>query len=74
MVSIFQVFHPKFYMHFSYLLRIWSSGELFCEDPNEALLNEVSLLCKGKEIPLQALTDPEGSRRLRLPDFKTIGT
>jgi hypothetical protein len=24
---------------------------------------------KGKEIPLQAWTDPEGSRRLRLPDF-----
>jgi hypothetical protein len=29
---------------------------------------------KDKAIPLQALTDPEGSRRLRLPDFKTIGT
>jgi hypothetical protein len=29
---------------------------------------------KGKAIPLQALTDPEGSRRLRLPDFKTTGT
>jgi hypothetical protein len=28
---------------------------------------------KGKSIPLQALTGPEGSRRLRLPDFKTIG-
>jgi len=25
-------------------------------------------------IPLQAWTDPEGPRRLRLPDFKTIGT
>ena len=29
---------------------------------------------KGKAIPLQAWTDAEGSRRLRLPDFKTIGT
>jgi hypothetical protein len=29
---------------------------------------------KGKAIPLQALTGPEGSRKLRLPDFKTIGT
>jgi hypothetical protein len=29
---------------------------------------------KGKAIPLQALTGPEGSRRLRLPDFKAIGT
>jgi len=29
---------------------------------------------KGKAIPLQAWSGPEGSRRLRLPDFKTIGT
>jgi hypothetical protein len=31
-------------------------------------------LSKGKAIPLHALTGLEGSRRLRLPDFKTIGT
>jgi len=29
---------------------------------------------KGKAIPLQAWRCPEGSRRLRSPDFKTIGT
>jgi len=29
---------------------------------------------KGKTKPLQAWTGPEGSRRLRLPDFKTLGT
>jgi len=29
---------------------------------------------KGKAIPLQAWTGPQGSRRFRLPDFKTIGT
>jgi len=29
---------------------------------------------KSKAIPLQAWTGPEGSRRLRLPDFKTMGT
>jgi len=29
---------------------------------------------KGTAIPLQAWTDPEGSRRLRLPDFKTVST
>jgi hypothetical protein len=29
---------------------------------------------KGKAIPLQAWTGPQGSRRLTLPDFKTIGT
>jgi len=29
---------------------------------------------KGRAIPVQAWEFPEGSRRLRLPDFKTIGT
>jgi hypothetical protein len=29
---------------------------------------------KGKAIPLQAWTGPEGFRRVRLPDFKTFGT
>jgi len=28
----------------------------------------------GKAIPLQAWTGPEISSRLRIPDFKTIGT
>jgi len=27
--------------------------------------------CKGKAVPLQASTGPEGSRKLRLPDCKT---
>jgi len=34
----------------------------------------IFLKAKGKAIPLQAWTGPEGSRRLRLPGFKTIGT
>jgi len=29
---------------------------------------------RGKANPLQAWTGPEASRRLRLPDFRTIGT
>jgi hypothetical protein len=29
---------------------------------------------KGKAIPLQAWTGSEGSRRMGLPDLKTIGT
>jgi hypothetical protein len=29
---------------------------------------------KGKAIQLQTWTGPEGSRRVRLSDFKTIGT
>jgi len=42
---------------------------------NQALL-PVSVICKskGKAIPLQAWAGPEGSGRLRLQDFKTIGT
>ena len=40
----------------------------------EYLLSSALLPHKGKAIPLQAWTGREGSRRLRLPDFKTIGT
>jgi len=36
--------------------------------------NKTTNTGKGKAIPLQAWTGPEGSRRLRLPDFKTFGT
>jgi len=32
------------------------------------------MLHKGKAIPLQAWTSPEGSRRLRLPDFMAMDT
>ena len=32
------------------------------------------LKVKGKAIPLQAWRGPEGSGRLRIPDFKTVGT
>ena len=42
-----------------------------------AILSLVStefLIDMSKAIPLQAWTGPEGSRRLRLPDFKTIST
>jgi hypothetical protein len=34
----------------------------------------VVAVVKGKAIPLQAWTGPEGSRSLGLPDFVTIGT
>jgi len=30
-----------------------------------------ALECKGKAVPLQAWTGPEGSRKLRFPDFVT---
>jgi len=32
------------------------------------------LLKEGKATDVQARTGPEGSRRLRLPDLKTVGT
>jgi hypothetical protein len=37
-------------------------------------LNDLARDYKSKAIPVQAWTGPEVSRRLRLPDFKTIGT
>jgi hypothetical protein len=37
-------------------------------------LCHIFVFIKGKAIPLQALTGPEGSRKLLLQDFKTIGT
>ena len=46
-------------------------------DPSNAELNPICHLLallgkgKGKAVPLQAWTGPEGSRKLRLPDFVT---
>jgi len=46
--------------------------------PNFNLLlnshRQFSHVSKGKAVPLQNWTGPEGSRMLRLPDFKTVGT
>jgi len=39
-----------------------------------ALFGGENVIEHKKAIPLQAWTGPEGSRRFRLPDFKTIGT
>jgi len=49
----------------------------YCSYWTSRCLEDVKLLLesgKGKATPLQAWTGPEGSRRLRLRDFKTIGT
>jgi hypothetical protein len=42
--------------------------------PIQNILYLLQVTAKGKGIPLQAWTGPEDSKRLRLPDFKTIGT
>jgi hypothetical protein len=48
---------------------------IYVKDTNMASMgNFEAKEAKRKAIPLQAWTGPEGSRRLRLPDFKTIGT
>jgi len=43
----------------------------WCGSPTRIAIN---IHIKGKVIPLQARTDPEGSSRLRFPDFRTVGT
>jgi hypothetical protein len=50
------------------LAYVFEMNRVLCEVGTDTLYE------KGKEIPLQAWTDPEGSRRLRLPDFKKIST
>jgi hypothetical protein len=38
---------------------------------NCQLLKKSSRKGKGKAVPLQAWSDPEGSRKFRFPDFMT---
>ena len=33
--------------------------------------NDINTCIKGKSVPLQAWSGPEGSRKLRFPDFMT---
>jgi hypothetical protein len=47
---------------------------LLCMKRDNITFLPFAFLVKGKAIPLQAWTGPEGSRGLRLPDFKTVGT
>jgi len=39
--------------------------------PQKIDLHYVLTYCKRKAVPLQGWSDPEGSRKLRLPDFMT---
>jgi len=45
-----------------------TTGFLYAQDPFKGVFTG-----KAKVIPLQTWIGPEGFRRLRLPDFKTIG-
>ena len=68
-VSFRQVFCPKtlyapLFPHTCYMPR----------PSHSAWFDHWDNICNVKAIPLQAWTGPEGSRRLRHPDFNTIGT
>jgi uncharacterized protein YggE len=52
----------------------WASNTPCLRWKNNSVTLTVKGKGKGKAVPLQALTDLEGSRRLRLPDFMTVGT
>jgi len=45
---------------------------LSINQPSEQSIHQVRFcICKSKSAPLQALSGPEGSRKLRFPDFVT---
>ena len=50
---------------------LWKKGYYF---EKWCTLHLWQIFVKGKAIPVQAWTNPDHSRRLRLPDFMTIGT
>jgi hypothetical protein len=51
-----------------------NAGNFFTPEKISASQEYDQIKVKGTAIPLQAWTGPEGTRRVRLPDFKTIGT
>jgi hypothetical protein len=54
-------------------LAVSKRNSVFSSSCRKVANGKDSLLCKVKAFPLQALTGPEGSWSLRLPDFQTIG-
>ena len=63
---------------FLFLLSLYLALWMFCQHINNTglyllllRLLLLLLLLKGKAVPLQAWSDPQSSRKLRLPDFMT---
>jgi hypothetical protein len=52
----------------------WGKQKYWEFRENAILIQEINLVVEGKAIPSQALAGPEGSKRLRVRDFKTICT
>ena len=48
--------------------------QLYTEIKHAYSIHDYQKDSKNKAIPAQALTGPEGSGKLKLQDFKTIGT
>ena len=62
----------------NWILRPYLDSEHWIEEESTILVTDTfcvltSVICKRKTFPLQAWTGPEGSRDLRLPDFKVVG-
>jgi hypothetical protein len=47
------------------------SCRITCGHETEHIINSFACKGKGKSVPLQAWTGPEGSSKLRFPDFMT---
>ena len=75
---------PPSNYHFLPILRIYLGGKFanlklqFCGTPGlnfplvtHGKFRSIQLPIKGKAVPLQAWSGPEGSRKLRFPDFMT---
>jgi len=61
----------------NWILRPYLDSAHWIEEESTILVTDTfcvltSVICKGKTFPLQAWTGPEGSRRLKLPDFKIV--
>jgi len=70
------------FFHSNAIISVWNEDSVPTvmmeqwEDQSKIKLTKSNVVHhgKGKAIPLQVWTGPKGSRRLRLPDFKTIST
>jgi len=65
--------HPVLYRYFYITIRSLGNKYLLCivQLCLKRCENNNSILIKGKAVPLQARRGPEGSRKLRFPDFVT---
>jgi hypothetical protein len=61
-------------LHVGYNINKTNISDLSCKKRAWIYVLYYQVFVKGKAIPLQAWADPEGSWRMRLPDFTTIGT